>query len=244
MADEILRLGGEIRLGERVTAIREGMDSVSVRTDKAEVTAKKLVVCAGLQSDRLAVMAGLKIDHRIVPFRGEYYVLDQRLNDAVKHLIYPVPDPDMPFLGIHLTRMIDRRTTVGPNATLGLSREGYPRLSMNLRDMGSMAAFPGFWRTMLSNLPYAGGELKNSLSRRVYLKQCQKYFPDLQLDDLQPYPAGIRAQAVMRDGSMVHDFLFLSTERMLHVCNAPSPAATSAMPIANDIVDRLLGQKG
>ncbi len=244
MAAEITRLGGEIRLGEKVTGIREEGNGVSVRTDQGAVTARRLVACAGLQSDRLAVLAGLQINHRIVPFRGEYYVLDPRLNGAVRHLIYPVPDPDMPFLGIHLTRMIDGRVTVGPNATLGLSREGYPRLSVNLLDMGAMLAFPGFWKTMLSNLPYAAGEVRNSLSRRVYLKQCQKNFQALTLADLQPYPAGIRAQAVMRDGAMVHDFLFLATERMLHVCNAPSPAATSAMPIADGIVDRLLGPVG
>lgn len=240
MAAEITRLGGEVRLGETVRAIAEGGDAVSIRTDRGGITARRMLACAGLQSDRIAAMAGLRIDHRIVPFRGEYYALDERLNGAVRHLIYPVPDPDMPFLGIHLTRMIDGRTTVGPNAALGLAREGYGRFSLDLRDIASMAGFPGLWRNLFSNLRHAGGELTNSLFRRAYLRQCRKYYPDLRLSDLKPYPAGIRAQAIMRNGAMVDDFLFLSSERMLHVCNAPSPAATSAMPIAETIVARLL----
>jgi L-2-hydroxyglutarate oxidase len=244
MAGEIARLGGEIRLTEQVTAITETIDAVEIRTRRDAVRARRLVVCGGLQSDRLARMAGLKIEHSIIPFRGEYYTLDARLDGAVKHLIYPVPNPEVPFLGIHLTKMIDGSTTVGPNATLGFAREGYPRLSINLRDVAAMVAFPGFWRTMRANLRHAGGEIRNSLFRSAYLRECRKYYPALQLSDLKPRPAGIRAQAVMRDGRMVEDFLFLSTDRMLHVCNAPSPAATSALPIASMIVTRLLGPAG
>jgi len=242
MAGQITRAGGSIRLGETVTAIAEDGNGVEVRTDLGAVRARQLVVCAGLQSDRLAQMAGLRIDHRIVPFRGEYYALDPRLNGAVSHLIYPVPNPEVPFLGIHLTRMIDGRTTVGPNAALGFAREGYARFSLNLRDAASMLAFPGFWRTIGRNLRHAGGELRNSILRDYYLRECRKYYPDLRRSDLLPYPAGIRAQAVLRDGRLVEDFLFLATGRTLHVCNAPSPAATSAMPIAAMIVARLLGE--
>jgi L-2-hydroxyglutarate oxidase len=243
MAAEITLCGGEIRLGEAVRAISETGDAVRISTDQGEIVARQLVACAGLQSDRIAIMAGLRINHRIVPFRGEYYVLDERLKGAVKHLIYPVPDPQMPFLGIHLTRMIDGRTTVGPNATLGLAREGYPRYSFDLRDIASMVGFPGLWRNILANRRYAVDELKNSILKHVYLRQCQKYYPDLRLADLQPHPAGIRAQAIMRDGTMVEDFLFIASDRMLHVCNAPSPAATSAIPIAQSIVSQLLKQK-
>jgi (S)-2-hydroxyglutarate dehydrogenase len=240
IAEVVTRGGGEIRLGTAVAAIRETPGHVEVDTAGGSIQARKLVACAGLQSDRLAAMSGLKINHRIVPFRGEYYALDERLNQVVNHLIYPVPDPDMPFLGIHLTRMIDGRTTVGPNATLGAAREGYARRSFNLKDVASMASFPGFWKTIAGNWRYAASEIANSTMKSVYLKQCHKYCPTIELSDLKLYPAGIRAQAVMNDGSLVHDFLFLNTSRMLHVCNAPSPAATSAMPIAEKIAAMVL----
>ncbi|KQT87148.1 L-2-hydroxyglutarate oxidase [Aurantimonas sp. Leaf443] len=239
MGAQIARLGGEIRLRTRVTAIAETAGAVEVATEGGSLRARRLVACAGLQSDRLAALAGLAVDHRIVPFRGEYYRLAPRHDAVVRHLIYPVPDPDLPFLGIHLTRMIDGSVTVGPNAVVGLAREGYARLSVNLRDAAEIAAFPGFWRTLARYPGSAASELRNSLSKRAYLEACRKYCPALELSDLLPHPAGIRAQAVRRDGTLVHDFVFAQTERMLHVCNAPSPAATSALPIADAILARL-----
>lgn len=239
MGERIVALGGRIELGQAVTAIKEEVSAVRVSTAGQEVEARRLVVCAGLQSDRLARMAGLRIDHRIVPFRGEYYRLPPDKNDIVRHLIYPIPDPDLPFLGIHLTRMIDGSVTVGPNAVLGLAREGYGKGAIDLKDVASFASFPGFWRTIGANLRSGMTEMRNSLWKAGYLRECRKYAPSLQLSDLRPYPAGIRAQAVMRDGTLVHDFLFLQSERMLHVCNAPSPAATSALPIADMIIARL-----
>ena len=157
----------------------------------------------------------------------------------VRHLIYPIPDPNLPFLGIHLTRMIDGRVTVGPNAVLGFSREGYDKGSVRLGDAASMLTFPGFWKMARKNLRSATVEFRNSLFRSHYLEECRKYCPSLTLDDLGTPGAGIRAQAILADGTLVHDFLFLESERMLHVCNAPSPAATSAMPIARMIVDKL-----
>jgi L-2-hydroxyglutarate oxidase len=175
-----------------------------------------------------------------VPFRGEYYRLPASKNDVVRHLIYPIPDPDLPFLGVHLTRMIDGSVTVGPNAVLGFGRENYPKFSVNLRDVAQYATFPGFWKTIGRNFTSGMGEMKNSLFKRGYLEQCRKYCPSLTVDDLLPYEAGIRAQAVMRDGTLVHDFLFADTPRMVHVCNAPSPAATSAIPIGEMIADRIL----
>ncbi|AGI24943.1 L-2-hydroxyglutarate oxidase [Pseudomonas sp. MT3] len=242
MAKVIERSGGEVRLGVKVDAIREGGDNVHIRAGDEGWTARQLVACAGLQSDRLARLAGIETQHQIIPFRGEYYRLPASKNDIVKHLIYPIPDPELPFLGIHLTRMIDGSVTVGPNAVLGFAREGYPKFSTHLADVLEYARFPGFWKTIGANLRSGLAEMKNSLFKAGYLEQCRKYCPSLQLDDLQPIEAGIRAQAVMRDGTLVHDFLFLETPRMLHVCNAPSPAATSAIPIGEMIADRLLQQ--
>ncbi|UPA27085.1 L-2-hydroxyglutarate oxidase [Shinella oryzae] len=239
MGRRIAKLGGDIRLSTRVTGIREAIDAVDVASEGESWRARKLVACAGLQSDRLAALAGLSIEHRIVPFRGEYFRLPPDKNDIVRHLIYPVPDPALPFLGVHLTRMIDGSVTVGPNAVIGFAREGYPRLSVNLSDIADYALYPGFWKTVVRNRKSAVTELRNSLWKPGYLAECRKYCPSLTLADLLPYEAGIRAQAVRKDGMLVHDFLFAETDRMLHVCNAPSPAATSAIPIAEMIVERL-----
>lgn len=236
MAAELQEAGGTVHLDTAVTAIEETGDAVKVTTSQGVFEAGQLVVCGGLQADRLARMAGLDVDFQIVPFRGEYYRLNARHNDIIKHLIYPIPDPDLPFLGVHLTRMIDGSVTVGPNAVLGFAREGYPKGSMNVRDTASMLCFSGFWRVIGKNLKSGIGEFRNSLSKRRYLALCQKYAPDLTLDDLEPHPAGIRAQAVMKDGSLVHDFLIRETPRTLHVCNAPSPAATSSLPIGEHLV--------
>ncbi|MXN45674.1 L-2-hydroxyglutarate oxidase [Shinella kummerowiae] len=242
MGRRIVALGGEIRLSTRVTDIHETADAVDIASDGESWRAKKLVACAGLQSDRLAILAGLAIEHRIVPFRGEYFRLPANKNDIVRHLIYPVPDPALPFLGVHLTRMIDGSVTVGPNAVIGFAREGYPRLSVNLADMADYALFPGFWKTVFANRKSAVTELRNSLWKSGYLEECRKYCPSLTMADLLPYEAGIRAQAVRKDGALIHDFLFAETDRMLHVCNAPSPAATSAIPIAEMIASRLAGR--
>jgi L-2-hydroxyglutarate oxidase len=242
MARVIAAAGGEVRLGQTIVSIQETGDHVAVASPGESWTARKLVVCAGLQSDRLAKLAGLKIDHQIVPFRGEYYRLPSKKNDMVKHLIYPVPDPDLPFLGIHLTRMIDGSVTVGPNAVLGFARENYRKFSFNAKDVLEYSRFPGFWKTIGQNLASGIAEMKNSVFKKGYLEQCRKYCPSLELDDLQPCEAGIRAQAVMRNGDLVHDFLFLQTPRSLHVCNAPSPAATSAIPIGEMIAEKLLSR--
>jgi len=240
MGQVVHLLGGEMEFGVNVDSIQESSANVFVAAGERHWTAKRLVVCAGLQSDRLARIAGCKIDHQIVPFRGEYYRLPPNKSNIVRHLIYPIPDPDLPFLGIHLTRMIDGGVTVGPNAVLGFAREGYAKFSFNLADVSEYSAFPGFWKTIASNLKSGLIEMRNSVSKRGYLKQCQKYCPALALEDLLPARAGIRAQAVMRDGALVHDFLFVQTDRMLHVCNAPSPAATSALPIGEMIADKCI----
>ena len=240
MAGVIQAAGGEVQLSTTVQAIFETGDNVSISSVDSTWRARQLVACAGLQSDRLARMAGVKIDHQIIPFRGEYYRLPASKNQIVNHLIYPIPDPDLPFLGVHLTRMIDGSVTVGPNAVLGLGRENYRKGSVNWQDVVEYARFPGFWKTLWNNLGSGTLEMKNSLFKRGYLEQCRKYCPSLQIEDLLPYEAGIRAQAVMRNGALVHDFLFAETPRMVHVCNAPSPAATSAIPIGQMIAERIV----
>ena len=190
-------------------------------------------------ADRLAKMMHINIDFQIVPFRGEYYRLPDNYNRLVTNLIYPIPDPDLPFLGVHLTRMIDGSVTVGPNAVLGWKREGYGRFNFDLRDSLEMMTFPGFWKLVSHNITSGLGETKDSLYKPGYLHRIHKYCPSLTISDLRPYPAGIRAQAVKTDGSLVHDFLFAESERSLHVCNAPSPAATSAMPISEYLLKKI-----
>ena len=168
--------------------------------------------------------------------------MSARLNTVVKHLIYPIPDPAYPFLGVHLTRMIDGSVTVGPNAVLGWKREGYARFNFSLKDTLQMLSFSGFWKLMRQHIRSGIAETRDSWWKAGYLKQVRKYCPEVALNDLQPYPAGIRAQAVDADGKLIDDFLFLESPRSLHVCNAPSPAATSAIPIGNHIVEKLLSK--
>lgn len=240
LADEIREAGGEIRLGAEVLDVAETNSDVTVETTLGDYAARTLIVCAGLQGDRLAMMAGLDIDFRVLPFRGEYYRVSPLRGELVKRLIYPVPDPALPFLGVHLTRHIGGYLSVGPNAMLSLGRETY---SANLpvpKDMADMISFPGFYKLMARFAAAGLYELRGSLSKRVYLERCRKYCPSLELDDLQPMEPGIRAQTVSAEGKLVDDFLFLETSRSLHCCNAPSPAATSALPIADEIVSRAL----
>jgi (S)-2-hydroxyglutarate dehydrogenase len=232
--------GADLQLGAEVIAIREDPRAVEVSTPEQSWRARSLIVCAGLQSDRLANLAGMRIDHRIVPFRGEFYTLPKSRAGLINRLIYPIPDPKLPFVGIHLTRTIDGRIIAGPNAVLGFAREGYGKFSFSRRDVFDYLAFPGFWKVVGTHLAAGVEEMRNSLWKRGYLAQCRKYCPCLSLADLQPGVAGIRAQAVLRDGTLVHDFLFAETARMLHVCNAPSPAATSAIPIARMIAGKVL----
>jgi L-2-hydroxyglutarate oxidase len=240
MRDVVVAAGGRVELGQTVTGISETTDQVVVTTAGNTWRARRLVVCGGLQADRLAAMAGVRTDARIVPFRGEYFELPAERRDVVTRLIYPVPDPDLPFLGVHLTPMVDGRVTVGPNAVLGLAREGYRKGSVNARDLRDVLGFPGFWRLARSQVRTGAREMRNSLLKRGYLAAARRYAPGLRLDDLLPYEAGIRAQALLRDGTLVHDFLIEQTPRTLHVLNAPSPAATSAIPIGQMIADRSL----
>lgn len=257
MAEVIEAAGGTIRLGTKVEDITESFSEVRIDVESApstarhsaaagagteQVFARQLVVCGGIQADRLAALAGLDVDFQMVPFRGEYYRLDPKHNDIVDTLIYPVPDPDLPFLGVHLTLMMDGGVTVGPNAVMGFAREGYPKWSMNARDIASFVRFPGFWKVAKAQLKTGAVEQWNSVYKPGYLELVRKYCPSLTVADLTPEEAGIRAQAVRKDGSMVEDFLFYETARMTHVCNAPSPAATSAMPIGDLIAQKVLSR--
>lgn len=239
LAEEVRAAGGEIVLNAEVTALTETADAVTAAGPAGSWTARTLVVCAGLQADRMAALAGLHTDFRIVPFRGEYYQLPPSRSGLVRTLIYPIPDPNLPFLGVHLSPMIDGTLTVGPNAVLGLAREGYRKSSFDARDARAVLGFPGFHRVARAHVRTGLRELRNSLFKRGYLAECRRYCPELTIADLRPHEAGIRAQAVLRDGTLVHDFLIERTPRSIHVLNAPSPAATSAMPIAEYIVDQL-----
>ena len=238
MIEQYEALGGEYLLDTEVVNLTENSDAIEIITNNETLKSRYLISCAGLMADRIAKMLNLEINFRIVPFRGEYYKLSEKHNTLVKHLIYPIPDPDLPFLGIHLTKMIDGSVTVGPNAVLGFKREGYGKINFSPRDILEMLSFKGFYKVIRNHFKSGITEMLNSKYKRGYLKQVNKYSPSIKLKDLQPYPAGIRAQAVLDDGTLVHDFLFVESERSIHVCNAPSPAATSAIPIGKYISEK------
>lgn len=240
MATDVIEADGEIRTGTHVIGGRETEAGVTLETTRGNISAGKAVFCAGLWADKMARRFGADVSFRIIPFRGEYFRIRNQPEDMVRHLIYPVPDPMRPFLGVHLTRKMDGGFTVGPNAVMALSREGYERSVIDLREFVGTIGYPGFWRLIMANAGSAMSEVSASVLRRLYLRRVQTYCPTISLGDLERYRPGIRAQAVWRDGRMVEDFLFLETRHTLHVCNAPSPAATSALPIGEHIGERLL----
>ncbi|ROV58766.1 L-2-hydroxyglutarate oxidase [Vibrio ponticus] len=248
MAQEFADAGGVISLETEVRGLVEHDDKVVIsahsKGQPVNFDSQFIVVCSGLMADRMTRMMGIDTDFQIIPYRGEYYRLPAKYNDIVNHLIYPIPDPDLPFLGVHLTRMIDGSVTVGPNAVQGWKREGYGKINISLRDVLDMLGFAGFWKVSAKHLKTGLIETKNSWWKPGYLKLVNKYCPKIKVEDLQPYPAGIRAQAVLSDGTLVHDFLFAESARSLHVCNAPSPAATSAIPIGGYICDKIMQKQG
>ena len=238
MSEQFESLGGMFLLNTKIINLKEDEDKIQIITSNEIFSSRYLVCCAGLMADRIAKLLKIKINFQIVPFRGEYFKLPEKHNNLVKHLIYPIPDPTLPFLGVHLTKMIDGSITVGPNAVLGFKREGYSQFNFSLKDTLQLLSFKGFHKVLMRNFKSGLYEMKNSIFKRGYLKEVQKYSPLVKLSDLQPYPAGIRAQAVLDDGTLVHDFLFAESRRSIHVCNAPSPAATSAIPIGRYITDK------
>lgn len=239
MAELFVADGGDIRFDSEVLGLVESTDRVTVKTTTGTFNGSFLIACAGLMADRIVRMLGIVPDFKIIPFRGDYYQLSPKHNQIVNHLIYPIPDPDLPFLGVHLTRMIDGSVTVGPNAVLAFKREGYRKTDFSLRDSLEALTYPGFLKVFMKNFRISLIELKNGLHKKGYLELVRKYCPELQVGDLHPYPAGVRAQAVTKKGELVHDFLFVDTPRTLSVCNAPSPAATSAIPIGQYIVEKV-----
>ena len=239
LARLIERDGGKIHFNSPVEAIGETAEEVTLSTAQASLRGRRLVVCGGLQADRLARLAGLDVDFAIVPFRGDYFELPPARATLINSLIYPVPDPALPFLGVHLTLTTAGGITIGPSAMLAFARETYTKWALDRRDSLDLLRFGGTWR-LLARYPRAGlVELLHAASRRAYLQAARQYCPGLALDDLAVAACGIRAQAVHANGDMVQDFLFRQTPRSVHVCNAPSPAATSAFPIAEAIVERL-----
>jgi L-2-hydroxyglutarate oxidase LhgO len=239
-ARELERRGGQLRTGAKATAIFRRDSRVIVETTAGSVEARVLVSCAGLASDRIARMAGLDVDVAIVPFRGEYWMLSPERAHLVKNLIYPVPDPAFPFLGVHFTRRIGATHSVeaGPNAVLALKREGYTRTSFDFQDAMDVATFPGFWRMARKHWRAGMGEQWRSFSRKAFAAACAALVPAITEDDLAPGGAGVRAQALTRSGALVDDFAVAEGERMVHVLNAPSPAATASLAIGQEIAAR------
>ncbi|MFF8384269.1 L-2-hydroxyglutarate oxidase [Streptomyces kanasensis] len=231
--------GAELRYGARVTAVDRRPWGVAVRTaDGSVVRARALVNCAGLHCDAVARLAGDEPGVRIVPFRGEYYELTRP--GLVRGLVYPVPDPAFPFLGVHLTRGVDGGVHVGPNAVPAAAREGYRRRQVDPRDLAGTLAWPGSWRIARRHWRYGAGELRRSLSKRAFTDAVRRLLPAVDAADLRPAPAGVRAQAVLRDGTLVDDFLIRRGPRTVHVLNAPSPAATASLPIGREVARRAL----
>jgi L-2-hydroxyglutarate oxidase len=236
--------GVDILTGHPVDAIGRQGDDVVVSGPRGELLARKAVACAGLRCDELAMASGADPEIRIVPFRGEYSNLRRPAADLVRGLVYPVPDPAFPFLGVHATRGIDGHVHVGPNAVLALAREGYSWRVVRPRELARTLAYPGLIRLARKHWRYGLGEVHRSLSRRAMVKQLQRMFPDIRATDLERAGAGVRAQAVRRDGALVDDFMFVQSDpAVLHVLNAPSPAATAALPIGVEIVRRLTGEQ-
>jgi len=236
-AEVLQRNGGELKLGEKVTDIRMEASGVTVVTQKSSYSGKLMVNCAGLYSDKIARLTSAKVDVKIIPFRGEYYKLKKEKEYLVKTLIYPVPDPNFPFLGVHFTTMVGGGVECGPNAVLAFAREGYKKSDINLSELSETIAWPGFrkvvskyWRTGL-------GEIHRSYSKAAFTKALQKLLPEIREEDLVVGGAGVRAQACDRTGGLLDDFLILEDKQVINVCNAPSPAATSSLSIGQTVAD-------
>ena len=239
MVDKFQSVGGQIKLGAEVKNIHETNDQITISTTQGDFKAQNMISCAGLMSDRIVKMMGIDPGLSICPFRGEYYQLPKQKQDVVKHLIYPIPDPSVPFLGVHLTPMIDGSITVGPNAVLALKREGYKKTDIDIVETIRMLSTPGVLKLLSKNFSNGLREMKNSYLKNSYLKEVTKYCPQITSNDLLPYPAGVRAQAISYQGKLIDDFVFVNSNRSFNVCNAPSPAATSAIPIGEHICNEI-----
>lgn len=239
MAWKIRSLGGEVFTDTEVVDLDEKNEGVFVESKSKTFLTKFLVNCAGLHSDRVARMAGYHVDVKIFPFRGEYFELKEEKRYLVKNLIYPVPNPNFPFLGVHATRMIDGAVEVGPNAVLGFKREAYLKTSFNLKDFNEIVSYPGFWKLGLTYLKEGIEEISRSASKKLFVENLKRLLPSIEEDDLIPAPAGVRAQALGSDGKLFDDFFIIGGKNSVHVCNAPSPAATSSLEIGKEIARRI-----
>jgi L-2-hydroxyglutarate oxidase len=239
LAELIATQGAELCLGTKVQALRANRNDAVLETSKGAIAARWIINCAGLHSDRVARLAGAKPAARIVPFRGEYYELRPERRDLVRNLIYPVPDPNFPFLGVHFTRMIDGSVHAGPNAVLSLKREGYHRTSFDLRDFMDTMTYGGFWRLAAKHARAGLEEIHRSFSKKAFVQSLQKLIPDIREEDLVPGEAGVRAQALRPDGGLVDDFLIINERSGVHVCNAPSPAATASLEIGRVVAEQI-----
>lgn len=239
LADLVRERDGQIVLGAKFLRLRrDGADYVA-ETTRGEYRAQRVVTCAGLHSDRVAARTGHAPDARIVPFRGEYYLLKPEAEHLCRNLIYPVPNPNFPFLGVHFTRMIDGGVECGPNAVLAFAREGYRKRDINLRDLAEALSYRGFQRLAWKYWAIGLEEMWRSFSKQAFVRALQRLMPEIRSEHLVPARAGVRAQAVTPEGQLADDFLIEGTDRVINICNAPSPAATSALRIGELIVDRL-----
>ncbi len=240
LAELLQENDNRVETNQRVTKIITQSDQCRVVTTDREFEADLVINCAGLHCDRVSKMGGAKPPAKIVPFRGEYFELKPEKYHLCKNLIYPVPDPKFPFLGVHFTRMIDGSVECGPNAVLAFAREGYKKTSFNPRDLLESLTYPGFIRMALKHWKMGCGEMWRSISKKAFVKALQRLMPEIRSEDLVSAPAGVRAQAILRNGSLVDDFLISETENMLNVINAPSPAATASLNIGNLVADKVV----
>lgn len=237
IAENFQQYGGHVLTSSKVTAINYNGILSEVITEDATYTGRLVINCAGLQSDKVAALTREKLDVRIIPFRGEYFLLKKEKQGLVKNLIYPVPDPNFPFLGVHFTRMIHGEVEAGPNAVFAFKREGYKKTDINIKDTLESLMWPGFQKVMAKYWKTGMGEFYRSFSKAAFTKALQRLIPEVQEDDLIPAGAGVRAQACDRTGGLIDDFLILEDEHVINVCNAPSPAATSSLSIGHTLAD-------
>ncbi len=238
-ADLVQQQGGDLRLNTKVDKILETKTGQVLETNQGKFESRFVINCAGLHSDRVAKLGKVDPQAKIVPFRGEYYELVPEKRYLVKGLIYPVPNPAFPFLGVHFTRMIDGSVHAGPNAVLSLKREGYKKTDFDLRDFAEVMAYPAFWKLAAKHADEGIKEMIRSFSKAAFVASLQRLIPEVKAEDVTPTHAGVRAQALMNDGKLVDDFLIIKGQNSVHVCNAPSPAATSSLEIGKAVVEQI-----
>jgi (S)-2-hydroxyglutarate dehydrogenase len=239
LAARIEEAGGKIVCNARVKSMQARSDSVIIASEAGDFESQYVVTCAGLHSDRVARLSGQNVEAKIVPFRGEFFELKPEAQHLCRNLIYPVPDPNFPFLGVHFTRLIHGGVECGPNAVLAFAREGYRKRDISLRDLAGTLTYPGFLRLAKKYWRTGANEMWRSFSKQAFVKTLQRLIPEIRSEHLSPAPSGVRAQAIAREGSVIDDFWILETERVVNVCNAPSPAATAALNIGKLVVDKL-----